>query len=195
MSALINLLPDLRQAKLKDLHRRQLVTAIAIAIWIACGSIIGVMVVISTSQIAVIGLVSKNITDKETSLGNVTGLVDALTAEQHLAALPALYSQRVYLTKFFTALTEADPNGVSLTSLNIDSSNILTVHGNAPSYSVTAKIARALAQSNVQVGTGAAPTNTPYFSDINLSNLEYNDKTGVGFTITATMAAGVTSGK
>ena len=194
MSMLINLLPDLRQAKLRDRHRRQLVTGISVALWIGCGVIVGVMLVIQTGQKVVISAVCKSIKDKQAQLESVDGLVNAITAQQHLAALPGLYDKRVYLSKFFTAYSASSPSGVNIVSIAIDSSNILTVRGSAPTYAEIAKLARALSGSNVVVGAGAAPENSHYFSDVNIVSAESSDKTGISFTINATIESGATSG-
>ena len=194
MSTLINLLPDLRQAKLRERHRRQLVTGVSVTLWVACAAIVGIMLVVETGQKVIISARTKSISEKQSQLKAVDGLVDALTAQQHLAALPGLYDKRVYLTKFFNAFSEAAPVGVNIASMAIDSANTLTVRGTSGNYHDTAKLARALAGSNVLVGTGAAPNNAPYFSNVNIVSADLSDKTGVGFTITATMASGVIRG-
>ena len=40
MSILINLLPDLRQARLEDGRRKQLVTGVSVSIWVVCGGLL-----------------------------------------------------------------------------------------------------------------------------------------------------------
>ncbi len=193
MTLLINLLPDLRQAKLKDRRRRQLATGVAISVWVVCGSIIALLSVYAAGQKVIIAATTKSVQNNEASLQSVTGLVEALTANQHLAALPGLYSKRVYISKFFTALMESDPVAITISSLQVDSAGVMTVLGTGPTYADVAKIARALEASNVKVGSGAAETNDPYFTDVNISSVDNSDKTGVSFTISATLAPGVTS--
>jgi hypothetical protein len=79
-------------------------------------------------------------------------------------------------------------------SLEVDSANLLTVRGTTTSYAELAKMARAMALSNVKIGAGAAPSNTPYFSDIKIGNAESEDRSGVSFSITANVGSGATSG-
>ncbi|HVQ43644.1 MAG TPA: PilN domain-containing protein [Candidatus Saccharimonadia bacterium] len=194
MSTLINLLPDLRQAKLRERRRRQLVSGVSVTIWIVCGAVVALMSIIAAGQKVSISNHTKAITQGKTDLENVAGLLDALTAEEHLKALPALYDQRVYLTKFFKAYSEASPVSTTISSLSADNQNVLTVRGVAPTYAEVAKLARALIGSNVTVGSSALASNSPYFSDVTIQSVDSGDKTGVNFTIKATMGSGVTSG-
>lgn len=193
MAVLVNLLPDTRQVKLRERHRRQLFTGVAVMIWIVCGGVIGLLVLYSTSQKLLIANLSNEIKAKQQQLQDIEGLPEALTAQQHLASLPGLYSQRAYLTKFFTAYVEANPAQVSLSSLAIDTNNQMTVNGTASSYAAAAKLARALEAANVSVGKDAATNNEPYFTDVNIqSATRSNDK--VTFTLIAMLGAGVISG-
>ena len=197
MSIVVNLLPDVRQAKLREHRRRQLASGIAVMIWVVCGIALILMLVIMTGQNLAIGLVTKDITDKTDQLKQVSGLVDALTAEQHLAALPGLYGQRVYMTKFFDAYQQADPKAISIGSMEIDTTNIMTVSGSAKSMADIAKLDRALEASNVKVGANASLSNSPYFTNVTITS---DSKSGgandpqskVAFTIKATLSGGVT---
>ena len=193
MTMLINLLPDLRQAKLRERRRRQLATGVGVTVWVVCGAIVALLSVYAGGQKVIISTKTKSIADKEQSLQSVTGLVEAMTANQHLASLPGLYDKRVYLSKFFQAYMEADPTTIAVTSLGVDVTGGLTVLGTAPTFADVSKLARALAASNVKVGTGAAEANAPYFSNVNIGSLDNGDRTGVSFTLTANLQPGVTS--
>lgn len=193
MSAMINLLPDIRQAKLREKRRRQVMSGVAIATWVVCGVIVLALSLATAAEKVLISASTKSAKNKIEQLQNVPGIIEALTAQEHLAALPGLYSQRVYMTKFFKALSESDPSDMTLSSLSIDGLNQLTVTGAARSYSSVAKLARALNLSNVSVGTGAAPTNSPYFTNVNITEVTKGSTQGVSFTIQATMQPGVTN--
>jgi Tfp pilus assembly protein PilN len=190
---LINLLPDLRQQKLKEKHRRQLVTGASVATWVVCGVIVVGLVLTAGGQKVLISNTTKNIKEKQAQLEGTSGLLDALTAHQHLASLPALYDKRVYLTKFFTVYQETDPVNIVLSSLDVDANNLLTVHGSAPTYAEVAKLARALEASNVKVGSNAAESNAPYFTGVNIVTVDSGDRSGVSFTITSSLSGEVVS--
>jgi len=194
MPILINLLPDVRQAKLRESRRRQLVTGVSIMVWVICGSAVLLMSLYAGGQKVIINNYTHDISVQEAQLENVPGIVAAYTAQQHLAALPQLYSQRVYMTRFLQAYTEADPTTIALTALSLDASGALIVQGNSDTYASVAKLARALTASNVTVGTGAQSANVPYFSNVSIVTAgSGNGSKGVNFTINATVASGATS--
>jgi Tfp pilus assembly protein PilN len=193
MNILINLLPDVRQAKLRERRRRQMASGISVMVWVVCGAVVALMAVYVAGQKVVIANYTNSINSNKAKLQAVSGLVDALTAEQHLASLPSLYEKRIYMTKFFEAYTSASPGDVSLTSMTIDSQNALVVNGVGATYASVAKLARALEAANVSVGTTAAANNTPYFSGVTITNVSSTTAHGVSFTIGATLDTGVTS--
>jgi Tfp pilus assembly protein PilN len=193
MSILINLLPDVRQAKLQERHRRQLATGLSITAWVICASLVVVMILYVAGQKVVINSLTSNISNKESQLQAIPDLTDALTAEQHLASLSSLYNQRVYMSKFFQAYEAASPTNVTLNSMNIDDQNNLTINGTSNTYASVAKLARALEDSNVTLGAGASTSNTPYFSDVNITSVG-SASGGIGFTISAVLGTGVVSG-
>jgi hypothetical protein len=193
MAILINLLPDVRQAKVKEAQRRQLVTAMSVILWVVCGGLIVLLSVYEGGQKLIIAHDTSSIANQEKQLQGTAGLLDALTAEQHLASLPGLYGQRVFISKFLQAYSQADPTVIKLSSMTVDSSNDLTVQGVANSYASVAKLARALAASNVTVGANAAASNQPYFSDVAISNLSFTPGTGVAFSLNAVLSSEVVS--
>ena len=188
MSIIINLLPDLRQAKLRERRRRQLVSGISVLVWAVCIGVVALLSVILAGQEVAKNVLTSNIKDKESKLQNISGLTDALTAQQHLDSLKGLYGKRVYMTKFFDAYQQADPANDVLNSLQLDESNLLTISGVAKSYADVAKLDRALEASNVRVGLDAKSGNEPYFTDVTITNVS-EDNQGVSYTMTATVAS------
>lgn len=193
MSILVNLLPDTRQAKLRERRRRQLVGGVSVLVWVICGGVVALMSIYEVGQKVAIAALSNSINDNTTKLKAVPDLLEALTAQQHSASLATLYGKRVYMTKFFQAYTEQNPGDVVLASLSIDNQNTLVATGTGKTYAAVAKLARTLEAANVKVGTNAAPGNTPYFTNVTLSGVTASSQ-GVAFTINATIDPGVTSG-
>jgi Tfp pilus assembly protein PilN len=194
MNVLINLLPDTRQAKIVAKRRRQMMTAVAVGVWAVCGGILVLLALYTASQKLLINQKTAEIKVKERQLQEIDGLVDALTAQQHSASLPTLYSQRVYLTKFFAAYAASNPKEVTLSSLTVDASNALAVNGTATSYAAAAKLARALEASNVSVGPDAKGSNQPYFTNVALQSASRSGGR-VSFTLNAVLSTEVTHGK
>ncbi len=193
MSVLINLLPDTRQAQQQDIRRRQMITGIAVGVWAVCGGLLLLLGLYTASQKLVINNITGEINQKKQQLESTDKLLDALTAQQHLAALPGLYNQRAYLTKFFTAYTQANPSEVQLSSLALDASGSLTVNGTGLSYAAIAKLAKALEAVNITIGSGASATNQPYFTSVAIQSANRSNNR-ISFTLTATLSSEVTRG-
>ncbi|HEY6737121.1 MAG TPA: PilN domain-containing protein [Candidatus Saccharimonadia bacterium] len=189
MSVLLNLLPDLRQAKLREQRRRQMAVGISVLVWAACAGVVLVLFLFSAGQAVQIAVHSHNIDDTKTKLQSVSGLTGALTAAQHLNALPELYANRVLFTKFFGAYQDADPLDVTLSSLHVNEANVLTVNGVSKSYAALAKLQRAMELSNVSVGQRASAQNTPYFSNVSLDSAVNTTGKGINFTLSAQVSS------
>jgi Tfp pilus assembly protein PilN len=194
MSVAINLLPDIRQTKLQDQSRRRLITVVAVSIWAVSAAVVLLLFLFSQGQKVVINDLTKKIASKEQTLKTMPGLIDALTAEQHLLSVTNLFGQRVYFTKFFAAYSESNPSQVTLDSLSIDASNVLTVGGTAPSYASVAKLTEAMQKQHVSFGNGASASNQPYFANVKIATASQESGGNTSFTITANVASEVTSG-
>jgi hypothetical protein len=160
---------------------------------ISVGSVMVLFLFMAGQQVQ-IKIHNDSIAANKSKLNAVSGLTDALTASQHLNSLPGLYSQRVSFTKFFAAYTDVNPVDTTLNSLTVDSSNSLQINGVSKTYGAIAKLARALADANVTVGTGANAANTPYFSSVSIANATTLAGRGVQFSITATVSPEVLGG-
>lgn len=193
MPVLINLLPDIRQAKLRESRRRQLVTGVSVVVWVICGGAVALLSLYAGGQKVIINNYTHDIATQENQVKAVPGIIDAYTAQQHLASLPGLYSQRVYMSRFLEAYMEADPTTVTLSSMTLDSTNSLVLQGTADTYASVAKLARALAASNVTVGSGASASNTPDFSNVTITSAALQSTKGVSFSINTTVSSGATS--
>lgn len=195
MTVRLNLLPDLRQQRLRDQRRRQSATLMAIIVCVVAGGITLVLALYNGAQKFNISSVSNKISADKSQLVGISGLTNALTSEQALASLQSLYGKRVFLTKFFDAYGQLTPSDVALNSLKLSGPNTLEVNGQADSYATVAKLVAAMQAENVTIGPNASTGNTPYFSDIQVS-VESRSSGSVlsSFSLSATMAAGVTSG-
>jgi Tfp pilus assembly protein PilN len=204
VSVRLNLLPDLRQARLRDAQRRRQATVVAVVIWIVAGGVVLLLGLFNGAQKFTSNDLSKKITDKKSQLSSIDGLTTALTAQQHLAALPGLYDKRVYFTKFFTAYNQLSPGDITLSSLNIGADNIMKISGTATSFTSVAKLAKAMSQGDTS-STGSTIANSSsstqntlkpnYFTDVVIAQVTKTNSGLVNFSLTATASSGATSGK
>jgi Tfp pilus assembly protein PilN len=193
MSIVINLLPDIRQAKLRDRHRRQLFFGISILIWAVSGAVVVLLGIYAAGEALVIRNVSNTINTQKNQVQNISGLTTALTAEEHLSSLPSLYNERVYLSQFFKDFQAIDPGTVDISTLTVDSGNNLTIGGTATDYTAVGTLARAMEDANVGSGTSATSTNTPYFTGVTIVSAG-SVSGGVSFSIQAVVGTEVVSG-
>lgn len=195
MTALINLLPDVRQAKLKDERRRRLTTGISATIGVVSIGVIAVLFLFIQGQFLKIKSLTAEISDHQAAISQIPDLEDILTTQQHLDSLPSLYSQRVYLTKFYTLLGTISPKDLALQSIALDGKNSLKFSVRARNYFIAAKFAKALEASNVTLGFGAKESNNAHFTNVQLEAVSAEIDGKVTFAITATMGTEVTNGQ
>jgi Tfp pilus assembly protein PilN len=193
VSITINLLPDLRQTRLREQRQRRLVTVITIMVVSISAGLVLLLFVFNIGQKVITDNLSKDITSKEKKLQNTASLVDALTAQQHIQSLPAVWAQRVYFTKFFDAYSQVNPNAVVLNSLSVTPDNLVTIGGNASSYKDVSQLADAMSAENVTLGTGASTSNPPYFVNVQIRSIT-SSSTGYIFSLTAGISKEVVSG-
>jgi hypothetical protein len=169
------------------------VSGAAVLVWAVCGALVALLAIYAVGQKAIIASVTHQIKQKESDLEAMPDLIPAMTAQQHVTSLSSLYKKRVYLTKFFEIYSEATPVDVTISSVAISEDGLLTASGTAPSYAEAAKVSRALAACNVKVCQNANSNNSPYFTNVTLSASGSSNKTGITFSINASVAAEVTS--
>lgn len=181
----INLIPDLRQAKLRDQHRRQLTVSIGVLV---AGVVIGVLIILEVvvqAQNLQISSYNNQISSRQSQLENIKGLPAALTAQQALNALPSLYQQRVYYTNLFGVLSSLAPSGLTIN--NIDETGLAAVQGiqitgTATSYTQVALFAQALMVGNTateKVSDGASP-----FSSVTIDSITSGQNGQVSYELT-----------
>ncbi len=189
MSIAINLLPDVRLARLRAQHVRHLVTGIAVAIWIVVAIIVGGMFGMIGAQKLVLSNVNNQIAKNTAKIQSTSGLTMALTTQSTLRTLPSLYGSRSYFSKFMPVITGAMPANLTISNISSDSTGLLTITGTASSAYAIDQFYEALKLSGSQSAGGA------YFSGVTINGVGKDATTGLdSFTLTATMSPGAISG-
>lgn len=189
----LNLAPEVYQAAQRSKHRRALAISAAVTISLIAIGIVVVELITLGGQAVLINSLNSQIKEKQGKISAIADLPAAVTAQQNLTTLAALQSQKVYISRFFEELQKLAPQGISVSSVSITPDNQIQVSASAKSYSLVTKFTKALEASNVTVGTGAAATQQPYFSDVVLSGVS-NNNGSVDFQLTAQMSPEVTGG-
>jgi len=190
MSVAINLLPDVRLARIRAQHIRHLITGIAVAVWIIVGIIVGGLLIAIGSQKLIINNVNTQIASDTSQIEGISGLNNALTSQQILTNLPALYASRTYYSKFMPVITAAMPTTVSVTAVSSSSLRTLSITGSGNSAYAVDQFYEALKASGVSSPGGAN------FSGVTIAAINKDPTTGAdSFTLSAVVAPGVTSGQ
>lgn len=191
----INLAPESRQAYIRRRKTRQKVRFATLVAIGTCGSLIVLLTVINLAAGLVLQQNKDKVAQYEKQIQTMPKLQDAMTAQQRLASIGVLYSQRVHLSQFFDVLTTVSPNGFGISSLTIDKTNTIHFAATANSYGLAAKFVKALEASNQTLGPNAKPSNPPYFTNIVFSSVSQGSNGGVSFSVGATASGEVTSGQ
>jgi len=191
-TARINLLPDIRQAKARAKQRRQTAAAVATILTSLSLGIVVVLFLVVQGQRLRIAQLSSQISSRQAQIDSDPDLKKIVTVQEHLKSIPALYAQRVYMTKFFAVLTATDPKDLAITQLAIDPTGVIQIQGTAKSYYSVSKFAEALEEYNVSLGPNASSGNQPFFTNVQIGQTSSDQN--VSFTLSATMSPEVTSG-
>ena len=133
MSTTINLLPDIRIAKIKAKNLRHLITGIAVTIWIAGAILIGSLFLSIGAQSVLISNANDKIVSDTKTISTTPNINEALTFQNKLRSLPGLYAKRTYYSKFMPALVSSLTPGISLGNISYASTGALTISGTASS--------------------------------------------------------------
>jgi Tfp pilus assembly protein PilN len=193
MTPQINLLPEVRQAKLKAKRHRRLAAGLATAVIGFSLITVVVLALVSQAQKLRISQLSREIETRQNEIKTTPNLEKMLTTQQHLSSLPGLYSQRVFMTKFYNLLSGVSPRDLAFESLEIDAQNVMSVKGRARNYNIASKFAKALEASNLTLGDKANPNNSAHFSEVTLGTVSAEDDGKVVFELKAKIATEVTS--
>lgn len=195
MATLINLLPDVRQAKLRAKRLRQITAGLTSMVIAVCVAGVVVLFLITQGQKLRMGQLANEIKTKQATIDSTPDLGKMLTTQAHLASLPGLYQNRVLLTQFFSLLSSVSPKDISLENLEIAADGTLKFTVEARSYTIAAKFAQALEASNVTLGDGAGPDKPPHFTKVTLNGVAATSTGKVNFTATANVSPEVTRGR
>ena len=168
----INLLPDLRQAKIRDQHRRHLAVAGGVGVCVAVAAVVVILLGLRAAQLIQISVINGQIKTRQTQLQATSHLVPALTAQQTLNTLPGLYAQRTYYTQLLTVIASLQPASLQVASIQESGANSLDISGTASSYTAVATFAQALSTGNATTKQYSG-TQSP-FSSVTITSTSEN---------------------
>ena len=194
MTARVNLAPEVYQQSQRNKRRRKIAATVAITASVISGGLVILMLVLLGAQKATIAVQTNDIKNKQKQIEQNADLVKAVTAQKNLAAWGQVADSSSQPSKFFEVLQQFVPQGISINSITLDSSNQLELNGTAKTYGLITKFTKALEAANVDIGKNSSPQSAPYFTNTELVSAQSSSE-GVDFKLTTTVSKEVNSGK
>lgn len=200
MAILINLLPDVKQERLRVQKHRRFAVGLSVLV-IALALAVPILLLVAKGTQAVLTARTQDSIDKKIQeLQNTPDLADILTTQAHLKSLPALYSQRLLPTRFFDAIPATLPTSVRLSGVEMDLSGSAKFTGYGDNYAAVQKFVAALEAANSLANQSASEQQqqppAKLFSRVQLDSVSSDLATGdVLFIISSSFDPGVLSAK
>lgn len=189
MAISINLLPDVRLARLRDERRRHMVLGVSVMIWVLVGVVVGGLLITYSVQKIQLDLLNKGIASDSAQIQAIPALNEALTAQQATTSLASLYSGRSYFSHFVTLLVSRLPVDVTIASLQEGQGGALTVACSGKSIYALNKFVDSLKQAGptaTDVTSSSIPT-VHYFSNVVMAQISKDDSGKATTSFTATI--------
>jgi Tfp pilus assembly protein PilN len=190
MSIRVNLLPDVRLAKMRDQRTRHMVAGISILVWAVTGLVVGGMGILYAAEKVQLANLNKAIAADKAELASISGLNSALTAQQATKNLGSLYDSRTYFSAFMPLLMSRLPLEVSIQSVQQNESGTLTISGVAKSIQAANKFTDSLkvASPKILFPNDETASDLPYFTAVEVNQFAKDDGGRASFSLTATVS-------
>lgn len=187
----INLLPDTVLERRRHARIRRMAN-IGIVLWAGLVVVV-LLIVLGYQQYHSAALNSakderSEVKDEAYSEDNMELREEALTVQSSLDSLSTVISQRQLKEDFWLTMSETTTENVSLTSLNFDNDNELSIQGEALSYEDVSEYERALkatSENREHDINNEDNENIGYFTSVQLSSTSIPDEGGASFTMSA----------
>ena len=188
MPKLINLLPDIKQNRLKSQRVKHLTMSIAVFLMIAAIALPVTLFLINQGQKLYVKRIQDQINERQDTVKNTPNITTMLTVKDHMASLPTLYDQRLYVTKLLSYLPSITPSDIRFNNLGIDTSGHIIISGTTLSYSNVDKFYQAMLYAGVNYDPNAIeadPNAAGNFTNVVLESAGGTSGQEVQFTISA----------
>jgi len=185
MSIQINLLPEARMVKLRNKSKKTRYIAIASVVG---GSVAAISIVLIMLQVFLVGTFAqgedkiKNL-NADISKSSTTEQVSA-TLQANLASFYTLNNSRTYASRIFSNLFKAVPENIVITSVGIDSKDVISISGTTNSFADVSKFAAVLELYNLNYLPQADLERKAVFTDTLIVSVSKSTDGQVSFSIT-----------
>jgi len=185
MSIQINLLPEARMAKLRNKSKKTRYIAVASVVG---GSVAAISIVLIMLQVFLVGTFAQG-EDKIKNLNadiskSVTTEQVSATLQANLASFYTLNNSRTYASRIFSNLFKAVPENIVITSVGIDSKDVISISGTTNSFADVSKFAAVLELYNLNYLPQADLERKAVFTDTLIVSVSKSTDGQVSFSIT-----------
>ncbi len=185
MSIQINLLPEARMAKLRNKSKKTRYIAVASVVG---GSVAAISVVLIMLQVFLVGTFAQG-EDKIKNLNadiskSVTTEQVSATLQANLASFYTLNNSRTYASRIFSNLFKAVPENITITSVGIDSKDVISISGTTDSFADVSKFAAILELYNLDYLPQPDLERKAIFTDTLIVSVSKSTDGKVSFSIT-----------
>ncbi len=186
MAVLINLLPEARLAKLRDIKRKRLATTVMIVVCVIILTVIGTLLV----------LMAYNATVSAANKGEINTLNEEIakskdmeqqtaTIQEHLASFYSLNSSRLYASEIFSNFGNTIPAEVTVSSFALADDYTATISGSTSSIKQVSIFSNALEEYNKNFKIQENLDRKQLFSDVKITSVSKDNTTSkVTFSMT-----------
>ncbi len=182
----INLLPEARILKLKDMTRKRTAATITILTILVVGTIIATLVLLLGYEYSLNRATQLRIDSLKKDINSKRDLEQkSATLQENLAAFATQQQSRLYVSEIFRNLGSVIPANVKINSFQISNDYLVTVSGTAPSFAAVSTFSEALQQYNVNFKPQANLERKQLFTDVKITSVSRDsNSTTVTFTMT-----------
>jgi Tfp pilus assembly protein PilN len=186
MAVLINLLPEARLAKLRDVKRKRLATTVMIVVCVVILTIIGTLLVLMAYNATVSAANKGEITTLNEEIAKSKDMEQqAATIQEHLATFYSLNSSRLFASEIFSNFGNTIPSDVTVSSFALADDYTATISGSTSSIKQVSIFSNALEEYNVNFKPQENLDRKQLFSDVKITSVSKdNTSSKVTFSMT-----------
>ncbi|MSR89610.1 hypothetical protein EXS53_01625 [Patescibacteria group bacterium] len=185
MNIQINLLPEARMLKLHNKSKKTRYITIASVMGISVTAVAVVLIMLQVFLVGTYAQGENKIKDLDATIAkSVSTEQSAATLQANLASFYSLNSSRTYASRIFSNLFKAVPENITISSVSIDSKDMISISGTTNSFLDVSKFATILELYNLDYLPQPDLERKAVFTEPAIVSVSKSDDGKVSFSIT-----------
>ena len=185
MNIQINLLPEARMLKLHNKSKKTRYITIASVMGISVTAVAVVLIMLQVFLVGTYAQGENKIKDLDATISkSVSTEQSAATLQANLASFYSLNSSRTYASRIFSNLFKAVPENITISSVSIDSKDMISISGTTGSFLDVSKFATILELYNLDYLPQPDLERKAVFTEPAIVSVSKSDDGKVSFSIT-----------